>query len=152
MNIRTATPDDAEAISALIHLSAHHFVADPGAAVPARFLEGIAVPAIHSRIADPAFRYLIAEEGGALAGAIALQDGRHLYHLFVAAPFRGQGLARALWRAVREGLAPDLRPFTVNASLNAVAVYERLGFAATGPRQERNGIAFVPMAAALAGA
>ncbi|QNP61011.1 GNAT family N-acetyltransferase [Paenacidovorax monticola] len=98
MNIRTATPDDAEAISALIHLSAHHFVADPGAAVPARFLEGIAVPAIHSRIADPAFRYLIAEEGGALAGAIALQDGRHLYHLFVAAPFRGRG-----WRALSGG-------------------------------------------------
>jgi hypothetical protein len=38
---------------------------------------------------------------------------------------------------------------TVHASPNAVAAYERFGFRATAPQQERDGITFVPMTLGL---
>jgi len=148
MHIRPATTQDAEAISALINASAHHFLLDPSASGAERFLAGITPQAILGYITSSNFHYLIAEDGPNLAGAVALRDGRHLFHLFVAPTHQRQGLARALWEAAKQGAAKDLKVFTVNSSPNAVAVYERFGFAAIGPRTEMNGIAFVPMEAA----
>lgn len=118
---------------------------DPGGRGAERFLAGITPQAILGYVTSTHFHYLIAEDGADLAGAVALRDGRHLFHLFVAPAYQRQGLARALWAAVQQGAAKDLETFTVNASPNAVAVYERLGFTAHGPRTEVNGIAFVPM-------
>jgi hypothetical protein len=37
------------------------------------------------------------------------------------------------------------QPWTVNASLNAVPAYERLGFVAEGAAQEQNGWRWQPM-------
>eukprot|EP01041_Mallomonas_annulata_P014620 gene14620-31104_t len=148
MHIRPAKTQDADAISALINASAHHFLLEPSASGAERFLAGITPQAILGYITSSNFRYLMAEDGTELAGAVALRDGRHLFHLFVAPTHQRQGLARALWEAAKQGAATDLKIFTVNASPNAVAVYERFGFAATGPRTAMNGIAFVPMEAA----
>ena len=88
-----------------------------------------------------------AEADGALVGLVAMRDHSHLYHLFVAPAWQGRGLARALWQQVRQAALEAGNPgrFTVNASVNAVPVYGRFGFVATGPRVEKNGIAFVPM-------
>jgi ribosomal protein S18 acetylase RimI-like enzyme len=148
MHIRPATTQDAEAISALINASAHHFLLDASGRGAERFLAGITPQAILGYLSSASFFYLIAEDGNDLAGAVALRDGRHLFHLFVAPTHQRQGLARALWAAAQRGAAKGLKTFTVNASPNAVAVYERFGFAAVGPRTEMNGIAFVPMEAA----
>ena len=148
MHIRPATTQDAEAISALISASAHHFLLDPSGRGAERFLASVTPQAILGYITSSNFHYLIAEDGPNLAGAVALRNGRHLFHLFVAPTHQRQGLARALWEAAKQGAAKDLKVFTVNSSPNAVAVYERFGFSATGPRTEMNGIAFVPMEAA----
>lgn len=147
MNICLATTNDAEAISALINASAHHFLQDPSGRGAERFFEGITPQAILGYITSPNFHYLIAETDNHLAGAVALKDGRHLFHLFVAPAYQRQGVARALWTAAKLGAAKDLEAFTVNSSPNAVVVYERFGFTATGPRTEMNGIAFYPMKA-----
>ena len=152
MHIRPAKIQDAEAISALINESAHHFLLDSSGRGAERFLAGITPQAILGNISSPNFHYLIAEDDADLAGAVALRDGRHLFHLFVSPTHQRQGLARALWEAAKQVAAKDLKTFTVNSSPNAVAVYERFGFAVNGPRTEVNGIAFVPMeAAATAG-
>ena len=148
MNIRHATAADADAISTLIAKVAHHFMLDPSGRGAERFLEGIKPQAILGYIAGPNYHYLVAVSDTEVVGAVALRDGRHLFHLFVAPDWQRQGIARALWSAATKGLAPDLEAFTVNSSPNAVAVYEKFGFTPTGPRTEMNGIAFVPMKAA----
>ncbi len=145
MNIRPATAADADAISALIAGTAHHFMLDPSGRGAERFLEGIAPQAILGYVASPNFYYLVAVSGSDVVGAVALRDGRHLFHLFVAPDWQRQGIARALWSAAMKGAATDPEAFTVNSSPNAVAVYEKFGFTPTGPRTEMNGIAFIPM-------
>ena len=61
-------------------------------------------------------------------------------------------MARRLWQAARDtSLANgNTTGFTVNSSLYALPFYESLGFIATGPKVEMDGIAFVPMRMALA--
>ncbi len=82
-----------------------------------------------------------------MAGVVALRNNRHLYHLFVAPEFQGRGLGRQLWSHAREFALGTGNPgeFTVNASRNAVVVYERFGFAPVGPEVQQHGVAFVPM-------
>lgn len=145
MIIRLATAQDAEAISALIRGSAHHFLLDANGRGAERFLDGITAQAILACITSANFHYLAAQSGAELAGAVALRDGQHLFHLFVAPAFQRQGLARALWFAVKQAADPALEAFTVNSSPNAVPVYERFGFSAVGPLSAANGIVFIPM-------
>lgn len=71
-----------------------------------------------------------------------------MYHLFVATAFQRQGLSRQIWRfALQNTALPHSKNivFTLNSSLYAQAVYEKLGFKATGFEVESNGIVFIPM-------
>ena len=149
MNIRPATAADAKAISSLIAETAHHFMLHPSGRGAERFLEGITPQAIAGYVASPSYYYLVAVSGPEVVGAVALRDGRHLFHLFVAPNRQRQGIARALWSAAMKGAAPDLEALTVNSSPNAVVVYEKFGFTPTGSRTEMHGIAFIPMKAAV---
>jgi GNAT superfamily N-acetyltransferase len=93
------------------------------------------------------YRYHVAVDEGVLAGAIAVRDNRHVYHLFVAESFQKRGLARQLWTIARDASLAAGNPgeFTVNSSRFAVSVYRRFGFAESGPPDERNGVVSVPM-------
>lgn len=148
MNIRPAVVDDADAISALIGSVMHHLTLHPDGAGAERFIETMAPPAIAQAISAPNMRYLAGFDAGCLAGAVALRDNRHLFHLFVAPAFQRRGYARRLWDVVRDEAIESGNPgyFTVNSSIFAVPLYKTLGFRATGERTEMNGIAFLPMA------
>lgn len=148
--IAPARPEQAAKISSLIKSLAHYFVPDESREVAQAFLATFEPPAIEALLADASCRYYAATQGDALVGVCALKDGRKVYHLFVASEAHGRGVARALW----ERASADARcgepaagggVFTVNSSVHAVPVYERLGFRPTGPQQERNGVRFVPM-------
>jgi GNAT superfamily N-acetyltransferase len=154
MRIRPATPADAGAISALIHSVSHFFTLHPDGEGAEEFFAELTPEVIGGRLASPEYRYLVAEDEGALAGVVAIRENRHLYHLFVAPDAHRRGLARRLWTtAMNDALdAGNPGEFTVNSSVYAVPVYERFGFRATGPRVETRGIAFVPMKLVLAGA
>lgn len=148
LRIALAHPAQAEDISRLIKGLAHYFVADTDREAARGFLATFEPPAIEALLSNAAYRYHVATEGDALVGVCAVKDGRLVYHLFVARQAHGRGVARALWaraRADAESAGGD-GAFTVNSSLHAVPVYERLGFRATGPAQERNGVRFVSMA------
>ena len=101
------------------------------------------------RSARRAFRYAVAELGPALAGVVAVRDGTHLFHLFLASEFQRQGIARCLWAHAMQAAqsAGRVEAFSVNSSLFAVSVYGRLGFGfvVCGERVEQHGVAFVPM-------
>lgn len=147
MLIRKARETDAAPAHRLIGaLSAPFFVSADRAGAEA-FLGSMGEPALRGFMAAANFDYRVAEADGALVGLVAMRDHSHLYHLFVAPAWQGRGLARALWQQVRQAALEAGNPgrFTVNASVNAVPVYGRFGFVATGPSVEKNGIAFVPM-------
>lgn len=80
---------------------------------------------------------------------ITERDGGHLSGFFVKPESQRKGVGRKLLEAViktckQESLRVDR--ITVNASPNAVAAYQALGFKKTDEERETKGIRFVPMA------
>jgi ribosomal protein S18 acetylase RimI-like enzyme len=139
--ITPARAIDAPAISALICDLLPFMTLDPGGAGAERFIGTLRTPAIAGYVLDERYRYLAGWLDGQLAGVVAVRDGTHLFHLFVARALQGRGLARQLWQAVRD----DRIGFSVNASLYALPLYEKLGFVATAGQVEADGVAYVPM-------
>jgi len=147
MQVRSATEADAGRISSLILSLSGQFMISPDGAGTEPFLESISEHAIRGYVSATNFLYLVAEAEGELTGVIALRDNSHIYHLFVAQSHQGKGLGRSLWLLVKQAAlrTGNSGRFTVNSSLNAVAVYERFGFIPIGPKVEKHGVAFMPM-------
>ena len=141
--IRQARARDAEAISDLVLSLSSYFIAEPESAEVRPFLETLSPEATAERIHSENFNCFVAEHDSRVLGVIAIRDGSHVYHLFVRSDAHGRGIARALWQHVRSMSAE--RVFTVNSSLYAVPVYERLGFRATEAPKKADGLEFVPM-------
>lgn len=147
MEIRPATVADAPAVSSLILSLRHLLTIRPDGQGAEKFLASLEPGPVAVLLADPRFRYYVLEVDGQLAGAVAIRDNSHLYHLFVARPYQGQGLARRLWEFARADAIARGNPgqFTVNSSVYAEPVYRGFGFVPTSPRQEVDGLAFTPM-------
>lgn len=147
MEIRRARIADAEPISRLVRELSDGFFQSPGGAGAGAFFASTTPNAIAGNLVAANFDCVVAEEGSVLTGYVALRDGRHLYHLFVAPRHQGRGLARTLWDIVRRRAQEAGNPgeFTVNASLNAVPVYERFGFKATSEVVRSHGLVYLPM-------
>lgn len=147
MQIRRATGADAAQISSLIHSLSGTFLLSPDGSGAEPFLDSITEQAVRGYISASNFSYLVAEIDDELVGVVALRDNTHLYHLFITQAHQGKGLGRSLWQSVKQAAlrAGNGGQFTVNSSLNAVPVYERFGFIPSGPKFEKNGVAFVPM-------
>lgn len=120
---------------------------DPQGRGAEAFFDSVSAAAEAAYIRSDRYEFILAEAGGELAGFIAMRDRTHLFHLFVAPRFQRRGLARELWRRAQKAAGPaGAQPeFTVNSSLPAVAVYERLGFVQSSPPEQRAGVVFVPM-------
>ena len=149
LSIQPATVHDAPQISALISGVARYFTLHPQGVGAEAFLVSMTADAIAGYIRDEGFHYLVARDpDGGLAGAAALRQDNHLFHLFVSPAWQRQGVATQLWREVmlyarRQGRGA--RAFSVNATPYAVPFYERMGFKVSGDRVETRGIAFIPM-------
>jgi GNAT superfamily N-acetyltransferase len=146
---RDMVPTEEQAILALVMRGFDELVrpdfSSEGAAEFARAARAfvIARPAGH--------RITVAEHDGRIVGMIDLRDSSHVCLFFVESSDRGRGIGRALLESAIERASAASIPstITVNSSPWAVSVYERLGFLATGPEIERNGIRAVPMAKGL---
>ncbi|MBA4256502.1 MAG: GNAT family N-acetyltransferase [Polaromonas sp.] len=147
MQIRSATDADAARISGLIQSLSGPFFLSPDGSGAELFLQSVTEQAIRGYVSASNFLYLIAEAENELAGVVALRDNTHLYHLFVARTHQGKGLGRSLWLCVKQAAlrAGNSGRFTVNASLNAIPIYERFGFIPSSPKVEKHGVAFMPM-------
>ncbi|MCF8041960.1 MAG: GNAT family N-acetyltransferase [Desulfarculaceae bacterium] len=115
------------------------------------FLSYATVPALEQRLADGNL-FLAAWSQERMAAFIEVRDLGHIALFFTDGSLQGKGLGRRLLaRALdicRKRKA-DMERLTVNASPNAVAAYQRLGFEPTDGKLTRNGISFVPMALAV---
>lgn len=147
LQLRIARRADAPAISALINDLMPYLTLEANGAGAEQFIAGMAPRALECYVSEANYRYWIGHVGAELAGVVALRDNKHLFHLFVARAFHGQGLARQMWNAASEAArdAGNTEGFTVNSSPHALAMYEHFGFVATGPRVEQQGIAYIPM-------
>jgi ribosomal protein S18 acetylase RimI-like enzyme len=147
MEIRPIAEPDIPAVARLLHALSRQFIvheSTPEGA--ATFLrendeEGI------RRYIGMGHVYHVAEADGEIAGFIAVRENKHLFHMFVAVKWQGQGLGRRLWDVARARAIADggSGAFTVNASNHAVAMYEALGFVRTAPTQCVKGLYFNPM-------
>lgn len=146
LEIRAAQDADAGRISELVLALSGHFLAGSEAQAQA-FLASLSPAGIAALMARADMDYLLCEQEGRLLGVVAVVGHRHIYHWFVAVGQQGRGIGKKLWAVARERAeaAGNLEGFTVNASLGAVPVYRRLGFVETAPRQEKNGVTFLPM-------
>jgi GNAT superfamily N-acetyltransferase len=149
VSIRAAASADAPRISRLLQSLSYTYTEFPDGKGAEAFLATLSEPAIALFLARSDVTYLIAESrsGTALAGAAALRGNDVVAHLFVDPSYQGIGLGRRLWELLRDGAlsAGNAGLFTVNSSVSAVPVYERLGFLVTGPKVEKDGGAYVPM-------
>lgn len=108
-----------------------------------RFLD-----ALPQRLAQRVSFVLLALQGEQPVGMIEMRGRDHVALLFVDLPHQRRGIGRALLAQaiVRARRAdPTITTISVNASPNAVAAYEHMGFQATGPERQMNGMRFVPM-------
>ncbi|MEA3031620.1 MAG: hypothetical protein QOG13_2945 [Sphingomonadales bacterium] len=145
---RNAVPADAPAIDALFRESFNETFAhlyDP--ADLAAFFSAFTQAAWRKEIGDPDFAFRLAEADGALAGYAKLApvslpvdpDGAavELRQLYVAGPWHGAGIARALMDWVldqaRDRGARTLYLSVFTANHRARAFYARYGFEAIGP-------------------
>ncbi len=147
LTIRPATVDDADAIGNLIMDLLPFLTLHPDGEGAEAFIANVGIAAQRRYLAQDNYQYHVALREGALAGAVAMRDNSHLFHLFVAQALHGQGLGRQLWLLARDEAIARGNPgvFTVNASTHGMPMYLRLGFVATGPRVEHDGIADMPM-------
>ena len=86
----------------------------------------------------------VAESAAGLLGMIDLRDGSHVSLFFVEAAHQRRGVGAALLDAVI-ARHPEATAITVNSGPSAVSAYRALGFTATAPEAEVNGIRYVAM-------
>lgn len=141
--LRAAREADAEGISGLVSsLTTRHIARDFSARARSGLLSSMTPSSVRSYLALD-YRFTVAEVGIELAGVVAVKLPSHLFYLFVAEPHQQRGIARKLWDHARRTTPAIV--WTVNASVHARPVYERLGFAARGPAVTRGGVTSLPM-------
>lgn len=147
MQIRSATIDDARAISDLVTAVARTHVAptlsEDGLS---HLLTGMTPENQAERLRD-GYQFFVAEDTGSIIGVVAIRPPTHLYYLFVHPDRQRNGIGRQLWKLALDWAieTSSLDTFTLNSSLNAIGAYERLGFSIAGPMQERHGVRYQPM-------
>jgi len=147
MLIRSATVEDAPAISALVTASVReHIASSLSDAGLSHLLSEMTTENQAKRIRN-GYQFFVALESDTLVGTAAIRLPSHLYYLFVDTQHQRRGIGRQLWNHARDWIASSTNhgPITVNSSLNAITAYERLGFAIAGPPEENHGVRYQPM-------
>lgn len=82
-------------------------------------------------------------DGNQLIGVLAIKKPCHVWLMFVDEKYHRKSVAKNMFTAAFKEINSD--KITVNSSLYAVEVYERLGFEAKSSEQTVDGIRFIPM-------
>jgi enamine deaminase RidA (YjgF/YER057c/UK114 family)/predicted N-acetyltransferase YhbS len=143
LHIRPAIESDAEQISTLIQSVMHLFFSESGGSGANRFIASIKPEAIKAFISRPDVKYYVGTFENVFCGAVGIREGKHLQHLFVPPSLHGKGIGKALWLHAKNLASANV--FTVNASINAMPFYAKLGFINVGDAQQANGIIYQAM-------
>ena len=100
--------------------------------------------AIHDPLYIRGLKFYGAFENGEMLGVLATRkEGSHIALFFVDGAHHCRGIGRALVQQAQKVCAA--RELTVHSSPYAVEIYRRLGFEISGEREEKDGIAYIPM-------
>lgn len=145
MHIEPATRDDIPALLTLIHSAYRGDSAKRGWTHEADLLDGQRTDeaALTETISDPAQLLLVAREGGALAGCVALTDKGGLGYIGLVTVDPGRqagGLGRRLLDAAEEAArtrfaATRAEMTVIDGRDELIAWYERRGYQLTGERR-----------------
>ncbi len=147
MRIRQAQREDASAISVLAVKLTVKYIAPEFPDVAAKALvQSMSSEMIARNIENDCVYHLAVHEDEVI-GLIGVKSNTHLYHLFVGDSHQRKGIAKQLWEVAKNHCfeSGNKERITVNASLYAKAVYEKLGFVTASGLQERNGVTTVAM-------
>jgi len=92
------------------------------------------------------YRGYVAFDSDRIIGFIAVDRNCHMAFLFVDVKYQNMGVGRSLAETIeRYCLRQSSKKIEVYSSVNAIGIYERLGFIKKGNIQEINGLRFQPM-------
>ena len=138
---------DALAIGQLVRSLVVDSLVDPEGEDAAGFYATLTPAEVARRKAMPSLFYAVAENSGKVLGMILVRDSNYVGQFFVVQEHQGKGIGSALWRFALERALQSggTGEFTVLSSVSAKAIYERLGFVATGSPEVKHGFRFIPM-------
>lgn len=152
--VRPMAPRDVDAVSTLVERAFTAAVAPCYSQQGVETFEAYCSPeALRRRMAEGEQGF-VAVSGGAVVGMATVRDHNRIAMLFIDPPYQRSGIGRRLIDEAAAHIrksAVGADHVTLNASPNAKAAYERLGFVASGREQERSGIVFTPMQRSLTG-
>lgn len=129
--VRDATPEDAPAVSALVHASFRAYIAPDWAPEAGESLIAeTSADKLAVRLAEAVVALLVEDQGRVL-GVIVMPRPTLVQLCFVAPGHTGQGIGRLLWETARsrvEAGFPEVRTVELNASPYAVPAYRACGF------------------------
>ena len=146
LTLRLAVREDAADISRLVSaVTSTHIASTLGDGGLTKLLDSMSIDATLERLADD--WHTGAWLSGALVGVVVVKPATHLFHLFVQTDQQGQGIGATLFAAADEYAqsVTGAPVATVNASLNAIPIYERWGFRSHGAVVDTDGVRFQPM-------
>lgn len=149
IHYRLGQPQDAVAIGILARRLTRRWVLPglPASAAP-MLLADMGAWAIRRKMHAGRRFHLACLDDGRVVGVAAIRDDSHLFQFFVSTRMQRRGIARKLWqRSMRDAIRrAATRRFTLNSSLMAIPVYQRLGFERVGPiTVSGSGLATQPM-------
>ena len=147
MEIRQATPDDAEAISALVQELGPACMEDFGPQGLANFLMPNTPDKTRERLQREDSFSLVCASDTRLVGIITIKQYRKIDQLFVARDYWRCGIATRLWLAALDRIKANEQTddIHVRSSTAGVPVYQRFGFKIVGEKGFVNDIFYYPM-------
>ena len=144
--VRIANSSDAERISSVILETSLECCFGEHEPCPAWYKESVAASEIRKLIGSEDYYWLVALQESEIVGVLSIKNQKHVKYYFVLPGLQGRGVGRELWSEAnkRSMFASQV---SVRSSINAVAVYERLGFMKTETEAEFDGIRYQPMEA-----
>ena len=145
MDIRFASPDDAEDLSVLVLKASRSVKATDFTNEGWNLLKSTNTPAAFEKRFE-ASNYLcwVCEVDGQMAGYLAMIDNEKIDHMFVLAEYRKKGICKKLWSRAKKHCVQSGGGdyFWVRSSSYAEPVYKSFGFRPSGQRKSSNGISF----------
>lgn len=148
-SFRLMVPGEEEKVSKLVRRVFMKFISPEYSAEGVEeYLRFISPEALSQRSRKDHFVIVAEEEKCNLIGMLEIGSCNQVSLLFVAADYQQRGIAKDLMNTAIEKcrvLHPGVTRMSVNASPNALAIYERLGFKIVEEEKIVNGIRFTPM-------
>jgi predicted GNAT family N-acyltransferase len=103
---------------------------------------------ILNRLIDKSSQFFAAKYEDKIIGIMEVKNFGHISLFFIQKEFHGQGIGKLLLgyylkKTKNENIG--IKAMTVNSSIYAEKIYEKLGFIKTNELQEKDGIKYIPM-------